>query len=99
MIFEVEKIYSQFYIFDYVYYGQIELMVVVVSVDNDGQGVEVWVGMQIQFWIMYIVVEIFGIFVENVCFNMMIMGGGFGRCMEFVQNYVCDVLLSLKVVG
>ena len=93
-----DRQYSQLYLSDYAYHGQIEPMAAVADVDADGQGAEVWAGTQTQSWTARTVSEVLGIPVENVRLNMMTMGGGFGRRTALMQNYVRDaVLCSQKV--
>lgn len=94
-----DQTYSQLYLSDYAYHGQIEPMAAVASVDTDGQGVEVWAGTQTQSWTTHTVAETLGIEPEKVRLNMMTMGGSFGRRTAFVQNYVRDAVLSSKAVG
>ncbi len=98
-ISKADKTYSQLYISDYAYHGQIEPMAAVANVDADGQGAEVWAGTQTQSWTTHTVAETLGIPAENVRLNMMTMGGGFGRRTALIQNYVRDALLSSKAVG
>ncbi len=91
--------YSQLYLSDYAYHGQIEPMAAVADVDADGQGAEVWAGTQTQSWTVRTVAEALGIPTENVRLNMMTMGGGFGRRTALMQNYVRDAVLSSKAVA
>ena len=91
--------YSQLYLSDYAYHGQIEPMAAVADVDADGQGAEVWAGTQTQSWTARTVAETLNIPVEAVRLNMMTMGGGFGRRTALMQNYVRDAVLSSKAVG
>ncbi|MEL7013783.1 MAG: molybdopterin cofactor-binding domain-containing protein [Pseudomonadota bacterium] len=91
--------FSQLYLSDYAYHGQIEPMAAVADVDADGQGAEVWAGTQTQSWTVRTVAETLGIAPENVRLNMMTMGGGFGRRTALMQNYVRDAVLSSKAVG
>ena len=94
-----DKQFSQLYISDYAYHGQIEPMAAVADVDADGQGAEVWAGTQTQSWTVRTVAETLSIPAENVRLNMMTMGGGFGRRTALMQNYVRDAVLSSKAVG
>ncbi|MEL6467807.1 MAG: molybdopterin cofactor-binding domain-containing protein [Pseudomonadota bacterium] len=91
--------FSQLYLSDYAYHGQIEPMAAVADVDTDGQGAEVWAGTQTQSWTVRTVAETLRIAPENVRLNMMTMGGGFGRRTALMQNYVRDAVLSSKAVG
>ncbi len=94
-----DSTFSQLYLSDYAYHGQIEPMAAVASVDADGNGAEVWAGTQTQSWTTHTVAETLGIPNENVRLNMMTMGGSFGRRTALVQNYVRDAVLSSKAVG
>lgn len=93
------KQFSQLYLSDYAYHGQIEPMAAVADVDADGQGAEVWAGTQTQSWTVRTVAETLGIAPENVRLNMMTMGGGFGRRTALMQNYVRDAVVCSKTVG
>ncbi|MEL7091533.1 MAG: molybdopterin cofactor-binding domain-containing protein [Pseudomonadota bacterium] len=90
--------FSQLYLSDYAYHGQIEPMAAVADVDADGQGAEVWAGTQTQSWTVRTVAETLGIPAENVRLNMMTMGGGFGRRTALMQNYVRDAVLCSRTV-
>ncbi|MEL6641223.1 MAG: molybdopterin cofactor-binding domain-containing protein [Pseudomonadota bacterium] len=94
-----DRQFSQLYLSDYAYHGQIEPMAAVADVDTDGQGAEVWAGTQTQSWTVRTVAETLGIAPEKVRLNMMTMGGGFGRRTALMQNYVRDAVLSSKAVG
>lgn len=94
-----DRRFSQMYLSDYAYHGQIEPMAAVASVDPDGMGAEVWAGTQTQSWTTHTVAETLGIDPDKVRLNMMTMGGSFGRRTAFVQNYVRDAVLSSKAVG
>ena len=94
-----DKTFSQLYLSDYAYHGQIEPMAAVADVDADGQGAEVWAGTQTQSWTTRTVAETLGIPTENVRLNMMTMGGGFGRRTALMQNYVRDAVLCSKAIG
>lgn len=91
--------FSQLYLTDYAYHAQIEPMASVASVDEDGNGAEVWAGTQTQSWTTRTVAETLGIPPENVRLNMMTMGGSFGRRTALMQDYVRDSVLSSKAVG
>ncbi len=91
--------FSQLYLSDYAYHGQIEPMAAVADVDSDGQGAEVWAGTQTQSWTARTVAQTLNIPVENVRLNMMTMGGGFGRRTALMQNYVRDAVLCSQTVG
>ncbi|NRB02142.1 MAG: xanthine dehydrogenase family protein molybdopterin-binding subunit, partial [Rhodobacteraceae bacterium] len=94
-----DRQFSQLYLSDYAYHGQIEPMAAVADVDTDGQGAEVWAGTQTQSWTVQTVAETLEIAPEKVRLNMMTMGGGFGRRTALMQNYVRDAVLSSKAVG
>ena len=98
-ISEADESFSQLYLTDYAYHGQIEPMAAVADVDSDGQGAEVWAGTQTQSWTTHTVATTLDIPPENVRLNMMTMGGGFGRRTALMQNYVRDAVLSSKAVG
>lgn len=95
-IAQADRRFSQLYLSDYAYHGQIEPMAAVADVDADGQGAEVWAGTQTQSWTTRTVSETLGIPVEAVRLNMMTMGGGFGRRTELTQPYVRDAVLCSK---
>lgn len=94
-----DRQFSQLYLSDYAYHGQIEPMAAVADVDANGQGAEVWAGTQTQSWTVRTVAETLGVPVENVRLNMMTMGGSFGRRTALMQNYVRDAVLCSKAVG
>jgi len=94
-----DRQFSQLYLSDYAYHGQIEPMAAVADVDADGLGAEVWAGTQTQSWTARTVGQTLGIPAENVRLNMMTMGGGFGRRTALMQNYVRDAVLCSKAVG
>lgn len=98
-IASADRTFSQLYLSDYAYHGQIEPMAAVADVDADGQGAEVWAGTQTQSWTARTVAETLGIPVESVRLNMMTMGGGFGRRTALSQNYVRDAVLCSKATG
>lgn len=93
-----DKQFSQLYLSDYAYHGQIEPMAAVADVESDGKGAEVWAGTQTQSWTVRTVAETLGIAPQNVRLNMMTMGGGFGRRTALMQNYVRDAVLCSKAV-
>lgn len=94
-----DRQFSQLYLSDYAYHGQIEPMAAVADVDADGQGAEVWAGTQTQSWTARTVAQTLDIPVEAVRLNMMTMGGGFGRRTALMQNYVRDAVLCSKATG
>lgn len=94
-----DRSFSQLYLSDYAYHGQIEPMASVASVDADGQGAEVWAGTQTQSWTTHTVAEVLGIPKDKVRLNMMTMGGSFGRRTALIQDYVRDSVLCSKATG
>lgn len=98
-IASADRQFSQLYLSDYAYHGQIEPMAAVADVDADGQGAEVWAGTQTQSWTARTVAQTLDIPVEAVRLNMMTMGGGFGRRTALMQNYVRDAVLCSKAVS
>lgn len=95
----LQRLVERMYLSDYAYHRQLEPMAAVADVDADGLGAEIWIGTQTQPWTTQTVVETLGTSADRVQFNMMTMGGSFGRRTAFSQNYVRDALLCSKALG
>ncbi|MEM8852428.1 MAG: molybdopterin cofactor-binding domain-containing protein [Pseudomonadota bacterium] len=94
-----ERTVEATYLSDYAYHAQIEPMAAVASVDEDGEGAEVWAATQTQSWTMRTITETLGTTPDRIRLHMMTMGGSFGRRTALEQEYVRDALLASKAVG
>lgn len=81
---------------DYVYHAQMEPLACVASVGSDG-AVEIWSGTQWPTRAVEDAAKAVGTTPDKVKFNLMQMGGGFGR-RAFVE-YVIDAVLLSKAAG
>jgi isoquinoline 1-oxidoreductase beta subunit len=92
------KIYESEYICDYTYHAQMEPLNSVASVSAAGDACEIWCGTQSQTMAVAAVAKALGIAPEKVKFNLMLLGGGFGRRGHRDEEFVVDsVLLSKEV--
>jgi isoquinoline 1-oxidoreductase beta subunit len=71
--------YEADFLADHVYHAQMEPLNAVVSVNEAGDGAEVWVGTQATSGAREAVAEALGVPFERVTFHPCYLGGGFGR--------------------
>ncbi len=88
-----ERILTAEYRSDYAYHAQMEPLAVVVAVDADGGGADVWTGTQSQSLSTRIAAETLGIDPDRIRLRAMLMGGGFGRRLMFDREILKDALL------
>ena len=90
------KTYSADYLNDHAYHAQMEPLNAVVSVAADGKSAEVWAGSQAPDGARSAAAGVLGISRENVKYNQMYLGGGFGRRSN--SDYVEEAASLAKTV-
>jgi isoquinoline 1-oxidoreductase beta subunit len=90
------KTYSAEYLNDHAYHAQMEPLNAVVSVSSDGKSAEVWAGSQAPNGARSAVARVLGIAREQVKYNQMYLGGGFGRRSN--SDYVEEATALAKTV-
>ena len=91
-----EKTYSIDYKNDHLYHAQMEPLNAVVSVAQDGQSAEAWVGTQAQPSARSAVARTLGIDVSKVKLNAMYLGGGLGR--RSASDYVEEATILANAI-
>lgn len=71
--------YEADYFADYVYHAQMEPLNAVVSVNEAGDGAEVWVGTQATASARSTAAQVLGVDMDRIIFHPCYLGGGFGR--------------------
>ncbi len=90
------KTYSIDYKNDYVYHAQMEPLNAVVSVSEDGQQAEGWIGTQAPGNARNAIANTLGIDASQVTFHRTYLGGGFGRRSN--SDFIVEATLLSKAV-
>jgi len=83
---------------EHVYHAQMEPLAVVVKVDDDGKGADVWIGTQNQTLVQTVGSQILQTAPERIRCHPMLMGGGFGRRASSARDLLRDALLISQEV-
>ncbi len=96
-LIEASKVYSADYLNDFCYHAQMEPLNAVVSIAQDGQSAEVWVGSQAFDGARNAAAGALGIDRSKVKIHPMLLGGGFGRrtSTDFVVE-ACKLAMAAK---
>jgi len=92
------KLIEADYSTEHVYHAQMEPLAVVVAVDADGKGAEVWIGTQSQSVVLSVGSQVLGTSSDRIRCHPMLMGGGFGRRTVFAREHLRDALLISRAV-
>ncbi len=91
------KTYEADYKNEAIYHAQMEPLNAVVSIADDGQSAEIWVGTQAPGRARSTVAKILGIGVDKVRFNPQYLGGGFGR--RSTPDFIAETVHLAKAVS
>lgn len=83
---------------DYVYHGQMEPLNAVASVDQKGEGAEIWVGTQAPGYAVKAAAQALGSSPEKIKLHRVMTGGAFGRRGHSDQDFLVDAVLLSKDV-
>lgn len=83
---------------DLVYHAQMEPLNAVASVAPNGDGCEVWCGVQSKTIAVTVAADALGIAPDKVIYHDMLMGGGFGRRGHRDEEYVHDAVVLSNAV-
>lgn len=91
-----DKVIEREYFADYVYHAQMEPLNATASVNEAGDGAELWVGTQTQSLTTLAAAKTLGTTPDKIKLHEMFLGGGFGRRAELEPTYVIEALQLSK---